>query len=396
METYGILIIDDAFFLRNLIKRAIKNKPSLDYPYNFEILGEGEDADEGLKLYQLLKPEIVTIDLHLKEQSGLDLIKKIKKINQNAKIIVISSRLDAEFEKIVADLGCLSVKKPFQESYLWNRLDTIIKELKEKPVNKPVNNIEKNYEQKQNNFQRKDSVEKNYDNKQKRKVEMASFKECGTIKPVPLSSTSKKTPKKEKSNTPISTTLNLIYEEEEDSLLKEECIDKESSSLEESKEESSNEENVESSISLTDQELLNSIEYNIDEILPSTSKNEEATKTSEDENLESNVEPTAAFETIPKIDIENNFGDHAIKMELNDIIESNIEYENNPSIEIAPPVNDELKNMYSERLEKNYGVSFIRNNDHIHEQEENEKIGLLSKIINKIFKKNDKKKGELH
>lgn len=124
-KNLNILIVDDAFFIRNLIKRAIGNKPSDEYNYKFEIAGEAVDGEEGLLLYEAFKPDVVTVDVNMPFLGGVDFIKKVQKINKNAKIIVISSSLDSKMKQEVSKLGAYYIQKPFQEAFLWTKLDEI-------------------------------------------------------------------------------------------------------------------------------------------------------------------------------------------------------------------------------------------------------------------------------
>lgn len=132
-KKYSVLVVDDAFFIRNLIKRAIGNKPSSDYPYEFEIAGEGLNGEEGLLLYKALKPDIVTVDVNMGSLGGVAFIKKLRAFDKEAQVIVISSSLDNNLKAEISKLGCYYIQKPFQEAYLWRKLDTIAEYLMSKP-----------------------------------------------------------------------------------------------------------------------------------------------------------------------------------------------------------------------------------------------------------------------
>ena len=75
MKTYKILVIDDAFFIRNLIKKAIGRKP-VKNDVSFEIVGEAENGSDGLRMCEELKPDIITVDFNIPElASEIDLNK---------------------------------------------------------------------------------------------------------------------------------------------------------------------------------------------------------------------------------------------------------------------------------------------------------------------------------
>ena len=52
----GILIVDDAVFARNTLKKVIAE---LDYA---QVVGEASNGSEAISLYKKLKPDLVTMD----------------------------------------------------------------------------------------------------------------------------------------------------------------------------------------------------------------------------------------------------------------------------------------------------------------------------------------------
>lgn len=70
--------------------------------------------EEGLKLSQKAAPELVLLDLQLKDQSGLDYIKEIRKISLNIEVIVISADNNVDSITQVYHLGAIDyLVKPF-------------------------------------------------------------------------------------------------------------------------------------------------------------------------------------------------------------------------------------------------------------------------------------------
>lgn len=128
MKTYKILVIDDAFFIRNLIKKAVGRKPSKD-DVNFEIVGEASNGNEGIRMCEELKPDIITVDFNIPELNGLDFAKYLKETNPKIPILMISSNDDPTFPSQVEAIGCHFLPKPFQESFLWIRLDGLVEEI---------------------------------------------------------------------------------------------------------------------------------------------------------------------------------------------------------------------------------------------------------------------------
>ena len=128
MTTYKILVIDDAFFIRNLIKKAVMRKP-IKNDINFEIIGEAQNGNEGLKMAKELNPDIITVDFNIPELNGLDFAKYLKETNPKIPILMISSNTEPTFPQQVEEIGCHFLQKPFQESFLWMRLDALVEEI---------------------------------------------------------------------------------------------------------------------------------------------------------------------------------------------------------------------------------------------------------------------------
>jgi two-component system chemotaxis response regulator CheY len=58
-----ILIVDDAKFMRTLVKDAL-------VPRGHEVIGEAENGNQAVELYRKLKPDLVTMDITMRERTG--------------------------------------------------------------------------------------------------------------------------------------------------------------------------------------------------------------------------------------------------------------------------------------------------------------------------------------
>lgn len=80
----GILIVDDASFMRMMIKDILTKN-------GFTILGEAENGLKAIEKYKELNPDLVIMDITMPEMDGIQAVKEIKKINSNAKVIMCSA-----------------------------------------------------------------------------------------------------------------------------------------------------------------------------------------------------------------------------------------------------------------------------------------------------------------
>ena len=79
-----ILIVDDAAFMRMMIKDILKKN-------EYQVVGEAQNGREAVTLYQKLKPDLVTMDITMPEMNGIDAVKAIKAIDPSARIIMCSA-----------------------------------------------------------------------------------------------------------------------------------------------------------------------------------------------------------------------------------------------------------------------------------------------------------------
>lgn len=80
-----------------------------------------KDGVEGLELYKKYEPELVISDVLMPRMNGIDLIKEIRKIDTEAKIILITADNDEEYYLEAKKLKVIGYfKKPFDFSELQN------------------------------------------------------------------------------------------------------------------------------------------------------------------------------------------------------------------------------------------------------------------------------------
>ena len=86
-----ILIVDD----RNLIRLGIKSL--LDRDSDFEIVGMVEDGRSAVRQVELLRPDIVLLDVEMPSMNGITATKYINRLAPNTKVIIISSHEDKKY-----------------------------------------------------------------------------------------------------------------------------------------------------------------------------------------------------------------------------------------------------------------------------------------------------------
>jgi two-component system, chemotaxis family, chemotaxis protein CheY len=117
----GVLVVDDSKFMRSIIIEILKRN-------NIEIAGEASNGKEAILKYKETKPGVVTMDLTMREMTGIDAVKEIIKIDPKAQIIVCSAMGQQEIIKEALKAGARGfVIKPFDEEDLVKEINKVLK-----------------------------------------------------------------------------------------------------------------------------------------------------------------------------------------------------------------------------------------------------------------------------
>ncbi len=79
-----VLVVDDAKFMRTLVKDALTAA-------GHEVVGEAENGVQAIKMFGDLKPDLVTMDITMREKDGLEAASEILKRDGSARIIMVTA-----------------------------------------------------------------------------------------------------------------------------------------------------------------------------------------------------------------------------------------------------------------------------------------------------------------
>lgn len=104
-----VLLVDDSPVIHSLLQKVLEKT-------EHQVCGDAMNGKEGLEMYQTLLPDLVFMDISMPVMNGIEAAESIKKLNQDAKIIMLSAMGDDEvIEEAKAKGIDVFLKKPFDD-----------------------------------------------------------------------------------------------------------------------------------------------------------------------------------------------------------------------------------------------------------------------------------------
>ncbi len=87
-------------------------------------VGEASDGIGALEQFYIEKPDVVMLDLVMKGMYGLDVLAKLRELDPDVKVIVVSADIQTSSHELVREAGGIAfVNKPFDREDILNALD---------------------------------------------------------------------------------------------------------------------------------------------------------------------------------------------------------------------------------------------------------------------------------
>ena len=83
-----ILVVDDSIFIRQMLVDSLASQP------DFEVVGSAKDGQDALSKLELLKPDVITMDVEMPRMNGLEALKRIMSIRP-VPVIMVSTLTSA-------------------------------------------------------------------------------------------------------------------------------------------------------------------------------------------------------------------------------------------------------------------------------------------------------------
>ena len=85
MDKIRIVVVDDSAFMRKAISDMIESEDS------FEVVAKLRDGRELIEKVEEINPDLITLDVHMRDLDGLATLKELKRMGKSYPIIMLSS-----------------------------------------------------------------------------------------------------------------------------------------------------------------------------------------------------------------------------------------------------------------------------------------------------------------
>jgi two-component system, chemotaxis family, chemotaxis protein CheY len=120
--TGTILVVDDSALARRKVREVLE-------PAGYEVI-EATDGLVALEQYFLHKPKVVLVDLVMTGMSGLDLLKKLREFDPDARVLIVSADVQISSQELAGEAGAKGfLSKPFEKEALLDAVRDALAEV---------------------------------------------------------------------------------------------------------------------------------------------------------------------------------------------------------------------------------------------------------------------------
>lgn len=114
-----IMVVDDSRIAQMQLQRALSDS-------EYEVVACCQSGEDALKQYEVVKPDLVTMDILMPGIDGLEATRRILQAHPNAKIIMVSSLAYDDTIEEAERIGANGfIYKPFNRDKILKSLDAI-------------------------------------------------------------------------------------------------------------------------------------------------------------------------------------------------------------------------------------------------------------------------------
>ncbi|RPD48517.1 response regulator [Hymenobacter sediminis] len=117
-----ILIVDDSFYMRTMLKNMLTDA-------GYEVVGEAANGQQALEMAAETKPDLITLDVILPDNTGLDVLKGIRLDQPEVKVVMCSAVGQEVIVNEALESGATAyIVKPFSEEKVLEIVGSALQE----------------------------------------------------------------------------------------------------------------------------------------------------------------------------------------------------------------------------------------------------------------------------
>lgn len=116
-----VIIAEDSVYMSALLKEML-------IKHGYDVIAEAENGREAVRLYEELKPDVITLDIGMPEMDGISALKEIKSSHPDAKVVMACTmnQQTQVIEAIRAGASDFFIK-PMQAERVIEALERVLK-----------------------------------------------------------------------------------------------------------------------------------------------------------------------------------------------------------------------------------------------------------------------------
>ena len=115
--TLRVLVVDDDFMVARIHARFVEQTDG------FEVAGTAHTGAEALRLAAELEPDLLLLDVHLPDLSGLEVLDRLRREGRHVAVVMVTAERGADAVRMARHGGAMQyLVKPFEHADLADRL----------------------------------------------------------------------------------------------------------------------------------------------------------------------------------------------------------------------------------------------------------------------------------
>lgn len=120
LTAFSVLYVEDEDGIRNNIEEILK--------YFFKEVSSAKNVSEAYMKYMQNKPDLIITDIKMSNETGIDLIKKVRQTDSKTRIIITSAYTDLNYLLEATELHLIKyIVKPITNDKLMEALESFVK-----------------------------------------------------------------------------------------------------------------------------------------------------------------------------------------------------------------------------------------------------------------------------